>query len=112
MKSSQILIDALKVEIPLLKEEKIPTGFSDSIDRMFANGLVILDRERFNILASYWALPPVNKEFFDRYFTEVVDSVQKFKADLDKFITEALWHFGDLERSYVSLSDVNDAFTC
>ena len=106
MKPSRILIDTLKKEIPLLKDDKIPVGFSETIDMMFANGNLILDRERFNILASYWQLPPVNKEFFERYFPEVVSSVQQFSTGLDKFIIEALWHFGDLERAYVALSDM------
>jgi hypothetical protein len=106
MTPSKILIETLKSEIPLLKEESIPKGFNETVDMMFAVGNLKLDRERFNILASYWQLPPISKEFFDRYFSETVTSVQQFKLGLDKFIIEALWHFGDLERAYIALSDI------
>jgi hypothetical protein len=106
MRPSNLLIDTLKKEIPLLKDDKIPPGFSETVDMMFSDDNLILDRERFNILASYWHLPPVNKEFFERYFPEVVSSVPQFKAGLDKFIIDALWHFGDLERAYLQLCDM------
>lgn len=113
MKTSQILIEALKSEIPLLKEDKIPAGFSETVDMMFSESGLVLDRERFNILVSYWNLPPVSKEFFERYFPEVISSIAQFKGGLDKFIIEALWHFGDLERAYENLSEmqgINDYF--
>lgn len=106
MTPSKIIIETLKKEIPLIKEEKIPSGFSDTIDMMFSDGILKLDRERFNILASYWELPPVSKEFFGRYFSETVSTIEQFKTGLDKFIIEALWHFGDLERAYYSLCDI------
>lgn len=106
MTPSKILIETLKNEIPLLKEERIPQGFSETVDMMFFDGNLKLDRERFNILASYWQLPPISKEFFDRYFSTTVTSIMQFKDGLDKFIIEALWHFGDLERAYIALSDI------
>lgn len=108
MTPSKQLIDTLLNEIPLLKEDKMPAGFAETIDMMFSSGDVLLDRERFNILLSYWHLPPVNKEFFDRYFPDTVSSVQQFKGGLDKFIKEALWHFGDLKRAYLALCDMRE----
>lgn len=107
MNISQILINAIKNEIPLLKEEKIPIGFAETLDMMIEGEALSLDRERFNILASYWQLPPASKEFFERYFPDVISSVQQFKTGLDKFIIEALWHFGDLERAYFSLCEIS-----
>jgi len=106
MPPSQALIDTLKAEIPLINEDKIPKGFNDTIDMMFTDGNLKLDRERFNILASYWELPPVSKEFFERYFVGSVTSVSQFKTGLEKFIIEALWHFGDLERAYRALCNI------
>ncbi len=107
MTPANLLIEAIKKEIPLLKEDKIPAGFIGTINMMFSDGTLKLDRERFNILTSYWQLPPVNKEFFDRFFPEVISSVQQFRDGLDKFIIEALWHFGDLERAYISLCEMD-----
>lgn len=108
MKPSEILVATLRAEIPLLKEEKIPPGFNETVDMMFSDGNVLLDRERFNILVSYWGLPPLGTLFFDRYFKSVVTSIEDFKSGLDQFIKEALWHFGDLERAYMTLCDLED----
>ncbi|MCZ8354270.1 MAG: hypothetical protein O9340_06015 [Cyclobacteriaceae bacterium] len=106
IKISKLLLTAIKSEIPLLKDDKVPSGFSETIDLMFSDGNIELDRERFNILANNWNLPPINNEFFNRYFPVTIVSVQEFKAGLDKFIVDALWHFGDLRRAYLSLSDM------
>lgn len=106
MKISKVLIQALKKEIPLIKEERIPDGFNETVDMMFSDEIIELDRERFNILVSYWQLPPISKEFFDRYFSGTITTVSQFKEGLDSFIIEALWHFGDLERAYLALSEM------
>lgn len=108
MKPSELLIETLKNEIPLIKVDKIPTGFANTIDMMFADGVLILDRERFNILASYWNLPPASTQFFNHYFSAIVDSTDRFKIGLDKFIIDALWHFGDLERAYFALCELDN----
>ena len=104
---STILIDALKTEIPLIREDKIPKGFRQTVDMMFTDGNLVLDRERFNILASYWKLPPANKEFFDRYFPSGSTSILDLKKGVDRFIVDALWHFGDLERAYFTLCEMD-----
>jgi hypothetical protein len=108
MKTSEFLTRALKQEIPLLKEEKLPHGFTETIDMMFSDGNILLDRERFNILTSYWNLPPINDAFYTRYFNGTVVSIEHFKKGLDQFIIEALWHFGDLKRAYLVLCELED----
>lgn len=108
MKPSETVIEAIQKEIPLLKVDKIPEGFKDTVDMMFSGGTLLLDKERFNILMSYWQLPPVGKGFFNHYLPPIVDSIDSFKEGLDKFIKGALWHFGDLEKAYLTLCDMDD----
>jgi len=113
MKPSEALRSTLKKEIPFLKEDKFPEGFNETVDLMFDNE-ILLDRERFNILTSYWNLPPTNLPFFNHYFEKQITTIDQFLNGLDKFIKEALWHFGDLERAYVTLcevEDINDYFS-
>src|SRR5580704_11963210 len=94
--SSELLISAIGTEIPLLKKEKIPSGFIETVDMMFSDGDILLDKERFNILLSYWHLPPAGRSFFNHYFNVTINSLEFLKQGLDKFIIDALWHFGDL----------------
>lgn len=108
MKVSAQLIKAIKEEIPLFKEDKLPNGFAETIDMMFKDGQFLIDRERFNILISYWNLPPVGASFYERYFNSKITSVEGLKGGLDHFIIDALWHFGDLKRCYLELCESDD----
>lgn len=105
---SEILIATIQKEIPLLKVDKVPVGFKETVDMMFTDGIPLLDRERFNILASYWHLPPCDVPFFNHYFPVVVSSISDFKRGLDNFIKDALWHFGDLEKAYYTLCEMEN----
>ncbi len=108
MQPSKLLIEAIQEEIPLLKTEKIPSGFTETVDMMFNDGNTLLDRERFNILASYWNLPPAGIDFFKFYFPDTINSIESFKKGLDNFIIDALWHFGDLKKAYYILCEMSE----
>ena len=105
---SEAFIKTLESTIPIFDRKKVPVGFRETIDLIFKDGFFILDRERINILLSYWHLPPMEKPFFDYYFKKNVESIDEFESAVHHFIIDALWHFGDLERAYVHLSQVQD----
>jgi hypothetical protein len=110
MKATE-LIEAIKRALPILKEEKIPPGFLETIEMMFSTAHFELDRERLNILLSYWHLPPMEKPFFDHYFKKNVTSLTELEVATEEFIRDALWHFGDLERAYLVLSKLSSVDT-
>ncbi|MDI9337027.1 MAG: hypothetical protein QM539_01240 [Alphaproteobacteria bacterium] len=102
--TSEQIITILKQEIPLINFNNIPEGFNETIDKLYKNNDLVFDRERFNILISFWQLPPVNEEFFNHYALNKNMSLNDIKTCLDKFIVDALWHFGDIKRGYLELS--------
>lgn len=108
MLNKEDLITKLKNAIPIIKEHKIPDGFFETIELMIESGGFELDRERLNILLSYWKLPPMESGFFDHYFKENIKSLDELKNSIETFVKDAIWHFGDLEIAYHSLSQEED----
>lgn len=104
MDSSKQIIELLKKNIPLIKDENMPSGFEETLNMMFKDSTIIADRERLNILLSYWNFPPMDKPFFNKYFQKNNLSIEEFESSLNRFIKDALWHFGDLKRAYIYLS--------
>lgn len=104
-------ISALEEMVPIFNRKKVPAGFKETIDLIFKDGFFVLDRERLNILLSYWHLPPMEKPFFEHYFKKNLESIDEFKISVRDFIIDALWHFGDLERAYKELSQLQDVDT-
>jgi len=90
--------------LPILKKEKLPDGFEVTCRSILADGN-FLDRERINILISFWHLPPMTQHFYDYYFGDVIDSIEKFTKGINRFIKDAIWHFGDFQRAYYALID-------
>jgi Asp-tRNA(Asn)/Glu-tRNA(Gln) amidotransferase C subunit len=108
MISKEQLISGLKMAIPILKDDKIPEEFFKTINLLTSSGEFELDRERLNILLSYWRLPPMESGFFNHYFEKNVKSLEDLKSCIEKFVKDALWHFGDLEIAYGELSQEED----
>lgn len=104
----EAFIKTIEDTIPIFDRKKVPQGFQETIDLIFKDGFFVLDRERINILLSYWHLPPMEKPFFNHYFKKNIESIDEFKLSIREFIIDALWHFGDLERAYIHLSQLND----
>jgi len=99
------LLRVISETIPILRSDKLPIGLNDTLDKMFHQGLY-LDRERINILLSFWHLPPMTIAFFDYYFEDILIKKEDIIKGLNKFIKDALWHFGDLENAYLELIEV------
>lgn len=106
--NSPEIIEILKKKLPLIQDEKVPSGFIQTLDMMFKGDSYIIDRERLNILLSYWDLPPMEKAFFNKYCEHHISTILQFESSLDEFIKDALWHFGDLKRGYEILSKHTD----
>lgn len=102
------MLSVLREAVPLFDQTKAPKGFTETLDLVFHDGSFLLDRERLNILLSYWHLPPMERPFFLHYFKKNIQSIDEFKAAFQDFIVDALWHFGDLERAYVKLSQLKE----
>ena len=104
-----VFLQKLVELIPIVKPEKIPTGFLETFNKLLSDGN-FLDRERMNILLSYWHIPPMTTRFYDRYCGSRVDTISKFEEAINKFIKDALWHFGDLERAYYLMNEEDEGF--
>lgn len=100
-----------KLKIP---RENIPENFHKVLELMFKTDekhkkKFEIDRERLNIMLSYWHISPMNSEFFNHYFNKGnILEIEYFQNAIDQFIKDALWHFGSLERAYKTLSKEKD----
>ncbi len=103
--SVSFLKDGLMAAFPYIDKNKVPKEYSDNLDRLFKNGAVVVDRERLNIILTAWRLPAAGKKFFAYYFGTKITTVGQLQNGLEKFVKDALWHFGDLERAYLELSE-------
>ena len=77
-------------------------------------GTLVLDRERLNILLAAWHLGPVCEEFLDYYGQGSITDVVQLRDGLQKFVKDALWHFGSIERAFEFLRTCKSiwAFLC
>lgn len=103
--SKNITIGLLKA-IPIINEKNLPKDLIQTLDSMFQGGQKEIDRERLNIIISSWYLPPCSNEFFNYFFHKNITSIEQLIVGLLKLIKLALWHFGDLERAYFQLRDI------
>lgn len=99
------IIDVILKKLKIT-EEHIPENFRtilkliSNTDKNFE-----IDRERLNIMLSYWHISPMNSEFFNHYFkNDSILEIEQLESAVDQFIKDALWHFGSLERAYEFLS--------
>ena len=104
--TSKRLVEAITKSLPILK--KIPDDLEPLLERMLTKDGGVIDRERFNIILSTWKIEPANRYFFTYYFTDSIDSTDKFIDGLHKFMRDALWHFGDIRRGFSVLSRIDD----
>ncbi len=102
-------VEKLVALLPIIKIDKIPQGFSSTFNQILSDGN-FLDRERINILLSYWHIPPMTDRFYNHYCEENINTIEKFQSSLNKFIKDALWHFGDLERAYLLMNEDDESF--
>lgn len=97
-----------------ISEHSIPENFHTVLDLMFKTDErygkeFIIDKERLNILLSYWHISPMNYEFFKHYFNDKnVLEIEQFANAFDQFIKDSLWHFGSIGRAYNFLSKEKD----
>jgi len=99
-------LEGVKRSIPILKV--IPDDLLATLNRMSENGICVIDRERFNIILSTWREPPANDSFFSYYFGKRIETVKGLIEGLRHFITDALWHFGDIRRAYAVFRETDD----
>lgn len=104
---SENFIIKLKTLIPVIKEDIFTEDFKNTLAVFFESGY-FLDKERMNILLSYWDLPPMSDHFYSYYFKGVLNSEDDFAKGINNFIRDALWHYGDLEIAYNDLVETND----
>lgn len=88
------------------KVKSYPEGFDITLERMQEDGMLTIDRERFNIILSMWLLPPANNNFFKYYFRDAVKSAEQLAKGLRRFMVDALWHFGDIKRGFDVFSTI------
>lgn len=111
MKSIDEIQQILLKRLPMINN--VPIAVLQTLKMMEHDDSLILDRERLNILLSYWNLPPMEKPFFDYYVKHNISSIVHFDDVLKDFIRDSLWHFGDIYRAYIYLSkalDIEDFF--
>ena len=104
-------LDSLINTIPIIKREKLPPRLEDTLEKMVEHG-VYLDRERINILLSFWHLPPISNHFYTHYFGDVITTEAQVKTGVEKFIKDALWYYGDLENAFFDLLKAEDIVAC
>lgn len=107
------IIETLKRVIPIFNINKVEPNFAETLGIFIKDGNFELDRERVNILLSYFNLPPMEVEFYNYYIEK--NSIKKYLTSIDDiekvfidFIKDALWHFGDLFNAYLVLSKTKD----
>lgn len=101
------LIQSLCEIVPIIKKEKIDEGLKETLIEMFKDGLYI-NCERANIIMSFWHLPPMPNQVFSYYFPKSVTDKETLILGIEKFVKDALWHCGDLEKAYLSFIKVPD----
>lgn len=102
----------IRTTIPILKDETLPAGLEETLVSLFTKG-IFLDRERVNIILSYWHLPPMSENFFNYYFKDILIKKEDIINGLNAFIKDALWYYGDLSIGYhdlISIDEINEYF--
>jgi hypothetical protein len=127
------LLKNLSKHFDFIDINKIPKEYEETINHLFdKEDNIRIDRERFNIILTSWRLNATGKGFFNYYFKlykkdhvnsnqdnsnnvnnnssdmVVIDNIENLKMGLNEFIKDALWYFGDLERAYNKLRDIED----
>lgn len=100
------IVEVVQRSIPIL--ESIPEDLIPTLNRMSESGTCVIDRERLNIILSSWRQPPVDECFFSYYFGERIETVRGLIEGLRHFITDALWHFGDIRRAFAVFCQIGD----
>lgn len=88
-------------------------ALKEHVDNLLVKEPKIVDRERFNIILTFWPYPPCNDNFFDYYFPNKINSIQDLEDGLETFVKDSLWYFGDIKKAYLEFrnhSDINSYF--
>lgn len=99
------IIEAIKELFPNISD--IPESLEKTLKRMIGDDNHGVDRERFNIILSTCRIPPASTLFFNHYFNNRIETIDELKVGITKFMKDALWHFGGLNRGYNALRSID-----
>ncbi len=101
------LVEMLEKTIPIFSREKVSGDFVEHLSKLIPGEQCQINLERLNIILTTWNLPSAKEQFFNYYFGDNVTDIEILRCGLTKFIKDALWYYGDIERAYKALCKVD-----